>query len=48
MEISGNWTKERLPTLEGIATEPRQVGVSMGALTHSTQFVDFSMNISKK
>ncbi len=42
LEISGGWTEDKLPLLLGL----KGVGVSMGSLTHTTRFVDMSMEIA--
>ncbi len=41
MEASGGWTPDDLKQLEGL----QGVGVSMGYLTHTTRFLDLSMEI---
>ena len=44
IEVSGGWTPESLTELHGIG----KIGVSMGYLTHTTRFINFSMKLQKK
>ena len=41
VEVSGGWTPERLIELHGLG----EIGVSMGALTHTTRFLDLSLEV---
>ena len=41
VEVSGGWTPERLSELHGLG----EMGVSMGALTHTTRFLDLSLEV---
>lgn len=43
IEISGGWTGGRLGELQGLGP----LGVSMGSLTHTTRFLDLSMEFSE-
>ncbi|MBL8022370.1 MAG: carboxylating nicotinate-nucleotide diphosphorylase [Leptospirales bacterium] len=43
IEVSGGWTPARLPELAGLDLP---VGVSMGFLTHTTRFLDLSLEIA--
>lgn len=42
-EISGNWTPDRVVTIKN--ENLGKIGLSMGALTHSTRFLDFSLEL---
>ncbi len=42
IELSGNWDQERLHTFDKMKLS-RKIGISMGALTHQTHFLDMSM-----
>ncbi|MCB1174657.1 MAG: carboxylating nicotinate-nucleotide diphosphorylase [Leptospiraceae bacterium] len=41
VELSGGWTPERLTELHGLGN----LGISMGFLTHTTRFLDISMEL---
>ena len=49
LEISGNWKLERIAELKNLDLkrifQREQIGVSMGALTHSSPFLDLSMRV---
>ena len=49
LEISGNWTPARIEQLKNLGLnqifQRKQIGVSMGALTHSSSFLDLSMRV---
>ncbi len=41
LEVSGNWNIEKIEKLRGLG----HIGVSMGSLTHSSRFLDLSMEL---
>jgi len=46
IELSGNWKPERCAELAGLHLE-RPIGVSMGFITHTTRFLDLSLEIEE-
>lgn len=45
IELSGNWKPERCAELSGLSLK-RPIGVSMGFITHTTRFLDLSLEIA--
>jgi nicotinate-nucleotide pyrophosphorylase (carboxylating) len=42
IEISGNWTPQKAQSLEKLSLK-RSIGISMGFITHTTRFLDLSL-----